>query len=328
MTTTLAETALMESVLSDSIEAKQFALNVKGSTGDGGGGAEESPARLAAEKWLEDCVKRSRVQGPFTITCMLTPEMAAVLLERNPSNRKIGPKVEEYTRDIAAGDWLHNGETIVVASTGELNDGQHRCSAVVKAGRAIVTEMTFGVSRDSRRTIDTGVKRTVGGHLAIAGYTEANALAHAARAIVTFNKYGIITRTPDIYATSREIQMWCDAHPDMGEHINLGRAVRKSCHSSVGLFAGLHYIFSQIDRSDADKFFGQLASGEMLRAGQPALQLREFLTKEAASRGRSPEMVIAAHAIKAWNLFRKGKTARALTWRGKGNSDERFPMPE
>jgi hypothetical protein len=168
----------------------------------------------------------------------------------------------------------------------------------------------------------------VGGHLAIAGYSDSNVLAHAARVVMTFDKHRIISATADIRPTSYEIQNWCDEHTEICDHIAFGRMVRKYLKTSIGLFSGLHYILARVSKEDADTFFERLSTGNMLDTGDPVLQLRNFLVRESTGRKKSPEMDVAAHTIKAWNLFRRKRTVSSLLWRSKKNPDERFPMPE
>ena len=70
----------------------------------------------------------------------LTPEKAAAILRKNNRNR---PLRERYAKRLASamtrGEWKFNGDTIVVANSGELLQGQHRCTAVVLSGVTIKT---------------------------------------------------------------------------------------------------------------------------------------------------------------------------------------------
>jgi hypothetical protein len=121
---------------------------------------------LFAHAWLATQHSRARRDGPFTVKTELTPALAKLLLDSNPENRKISPwLVRQMVRDIKNGRWALNGETLIVALSEELNDGQHRCQAVIDADKSIRTMITFGVERESRFTIDTGQKKSIGDHL-------------------------------------------------------------------------------------------------------------------------------------------------------------------
>lgn len=80
----------------------------------------------------------------------LTPEMAANLLESNDSNRKLSKSlVSVYARDILDGNWDETvGVAISLDENGILRDGQHRCAAVVEAGKPINVWVCRNVSED------------------------------------------------------------------------------------------------------------------------------------------------------------------------------------
>jgi hypothetical protein len=57
----------------------------------------------------------------------ITLEIAERLLQANSLNRRIsGPVVERYARDMKAGRWKLNGQTIKISSRGRLLDGHRR----------------------------------------------------------------------------------------------------------------------------------------------------------------------------------------------------------
>lgn len=278
--------------------------------------------------WLERMIERAK-SGVFTISTMLTPEIAQALLDNNPNNRPISEKKsEEYARDIASGRWMHNGESVIVANTGELNDGQHRCRAVIIAGKPIVTQMTFGVERDTRTTVDIGVKRTSAQHLGMNGHAHYVQLSRAIATVLTFKKVGRLTAAPENRPTSSEIIEWASSHPEMQDSVSAGLSIYRHLRASAGLFAGLHYLFAEKSRVDADAFFEALGSGEMMGKGDPIYELRQSLVRHRASKAKLPENEIAARAIKAWNRYRVGKRVGVLRMITKGRGKEQFPMPE
>lgn len=80
----------------------------------------------------------------------ISPEYAMVLLETNTENRKISSgTVDAYVQDILANNWDENvGSTISIDENGVLRDGQHRLTAIVKAGIGINTWVCRNVSKD------------------------------------------------------------------------------------------------------------------------------------------------------------------------------------
>jgi len=68
----------------------------------------------------------------------ITPSYAHKLLTKNKENRRINKtRVKQYATSMARGEWVDNGQTIVISDNGLLIDGQHRLSAVVESGQTI-----------------------------------------------------------------------------------------------------------------------------------------------------------------------------------------------
>ena len=67
----------------------------------------------------------------------ITPELAREYLKKNTDNyRKLARgTVRNYAEDIKNGRWELNGETIVFAESGVLQDGQHRLAAIIQANK-------------------------------------------------------------------------------------------------------------------------------------------------------------------------------------------------
>lgn len=281
------------------------------------------------ELWLTTQIDRAAREGVFTVTANLTPDLAVALLTRNPDNRKLSRyKIAEYAADVAADRWDHNGASIVVSKDGYLNDGQHRCEAVIEAGKAIVTQITFGVERDTRSTIDVGLKRTVGSHLGMRGYTNVNHLTVMVSNLIVYERLGRMELTGKTRPSVAKVMDWLVAHPDHQDHLNAAVSLRGKVHVSVGLFGALHYLFEQRDHEATKRFFELLGSGAELAANDPVYKLRELLITNAMRRAKLPPIEIAARAIKAWNLWRRGATVTALQFRRLGENPERFPTPE
>ena len=97
----------------------------------------------------------------------LTPELAERLLKHNESNRHLSPSlVSVYAKDILDGNWDEQvGSAISLDERGVLRDGQHRCAAVVKAGKPIKVWICRNV--DARGIYDNNRKRTTADQIMI-----------------------------------------------------------------------------------------------------------------------------------------------------------------
>lgn len=138
--------------------------------------------------WLGAAIERGR-REPFAMIADIGPEEATRLLASNPDNRHLAlPSLGKIVRDIAGGQWQFNGESIVVAKTGELNDGQHRLAAVENTGKSIRSVIVFGVSRESRETLDTGKARDLADWLRLHGVGNSSNTAATCRLIMAFER--------------------------------------------------------------------------------------------------------------------------------------------
>lgn len=128
-------------------------------------------------EWVKSMLDLSMTFGAFGITVLVTPDLAAHLLENEREDRREGPNednrdlktwlVKKIQTDIESGKWQLNGESIIIAFGDKpsvpyyLNDGQHRLWSIVNSDIACPVVVVFGVDRNTRDTIDSGGKRSV-----------------------------------------------------------------------------------------------------------------------------------------------------------------------
>lgn len=241
----------------------------------------------------------------------LTPSLARLLLDLNSSNRPIREsRAEKYAKDIIAGRWETNGETITVSSCCHLNDGQHRCRAVVIANKPIDVVFSFGVSFESRLTTDTGAAKTTGDFLGMEGIRNGTNLSAIASAVIDYENFGKISSTAAAKATKSEVRerVVCD---DGIEKSFL--AVRQTGAARIASYTVLgmaHYIFSQVDVFAADQFVEKLISGAELKQRDPIWVAREKLLDPYKRINKNEQLKCI---FMAWNNWRAGKTVRTLT---------------
>ena len=288
-------------------------------------------AQDQTKRWLDAQIFRGRREGMFVAALQVTPTMAALLLEQNPNNRPLSAvKLADYKRDMLRGAWALNGETIIIADTGELNDGQHRLIACRDSGASFETQVVFGAPRDTRDTVDLGLKRTVGHVLSMGGHANANQLAHAVKLLIFYEKHATMASRPDWTPTAVEIKDWIADNGDLAEHFKGdAMAVARKFRQSRGLFAALQYLTQKCHPLSSQVFWTRLFHGDNLSKNDPINRLRDRLIEISAAKGSLPPQEIAALVIKAWNLFRRGRTlGQGLRWRTKGNGSEPFPIAE
>lgn len=262
-------------------------------------------------------------------TAPSNPKQAASLLAGNARNRNvIRTKVEMWSRSMAAGEWILNGESIKVASDGTLLDGQHRLMAIVHSGVTIETFVVRGLPPVAQETVDIGDRRSVSDILTLRG--EVNTLALAAALMVAWR----ITTNGHLFGgagikwpSAQELLDYLDSHPGMRESVRIGESVRKQgvLRYPGALVSGLHYLMSELDVDDANVFWERLSNGESLNVGDPIHTLRQLLLRDQGAQRRMATTHRAAVTIKAWNAYRAGRSLQVLKWSRGGSTPEAFP---
>lgn len=111
--------------------------------------------------------QRRRVMDKIKRTTMeLTPELASQFLcNIYEEQRKIDTgHMKQLSRDIRDGRWsndVRQFDPIMFSPDGKLLNGQHRCKAVVDAGKSIVVDVLTDVPEDLFRYLDGGKSRTL-----------------------------------------------------------------------------------------------------------------------------------------------------------------------
>ena len=268
---------------------------------------------LAAKHWIDDRMQAVKDGGFIAEIVTLTPIIARELLAYNAGNRPLrSTRVRFLVDDILAGAWQLNGEPIIVSRTGELNDGQHRCEAVVQANEPIRTLVVFGFDRDTRQTIDTGATRGSQDHIAALGFANSATLAAIARFAVAFNNTKGKKLGTTAFVTTRQVLELVRADTEDLEraakfatgHIP---ALKRVAPGSVIGFA--HWALVKRYGDDAERWLLKVLHGYNLSPGEPAYLLRERLMIEQAKIGaRSGREARAELVLRYFLAHIKGQT--------------------
>jgi len=272
-----------------------------------------SPDRNAS-LWLDDQIARSQ-SGVITQAVELTPALARVLLARNPDNRKVSANtIEKYARDMVNGAWVFNGEPIIVSRDGLLNDGQHRCEAVLLANEPIQVILVVGTDRNSRLTVDQGKARMAGDYLGMNGHVDSIALAAVAKYVWQHKTIGQLSGQTLHSPTKGEVLALVESTPTVAE--SLSRISKKGTDLVGGrsLLAFAHWTFTRVsNRANADAFMDSLVNGANLGVRSPILYARNRLMNE---RGRLKPNEKAELLFRAWNAHRRGDKVASLPIKG------------
>lgn len=273
------------------------------------------------------------VGAPFIASGVetITPEYAMELLKRNENNRQLRPRLaQSIARDIRAGRWQLNGETIILDDAGNVLDGQHRLYAVVLAEKEIQTLVVRGVSRDATTTVDTGVKRLASDVLGMNGEANRHQLASIARRILLWDEgYRLHLSGGSRITTAHELIDYVEAHPELRPAAAFAANTFKLFDTFPSVVGMAHVLFTRVDETDARLFMEAWRSGADLAHGSPVLALRNMLRANViGGRIRLLEHEQLGFAIIAWNHWRKGREVTRLQTPKGGFTLENYPAPK
>jgi hypothetical protein len=245
------------------------------------------------------------VAGPFLIDY----ELAEHLLTRNHANRNLGPaKLQQYVEDFKGDRWMENGTGVTVAEDGFFNDGQHRMHGIARTRVAQRMNITVGVTRESRRTVDIGKTRTTGDQLRQEGMANSNQAAAIARALVAY-EYGnksTMGRPGDISSTA--IQEKATNNQAVQDAARWAKENQRHMTGRMtATIAGfVHYLLSRIDPVDAlvylDGVLTGAENGRGLDTTDPRWVVRERLQRETNIGKSHPDRVELL--FRGWNAHR------------------------
>lgn len=116
-------------------------------------------------------------------TVLITPKLAAEMLEKNTGNfrKPIPASIRKYGIALREGKWQFNGETIKIAIDGTVLDGQNRLYAIVETGISMPCIVVYGLPPERAMTMDTGKPRAIQDWIRHAGIKNANAVTAIGR---------------------------------------------------------------------------------------------------------------------------------------------------
>lgn len=281
--------------------------------------------RVTEADQLATWLQRGRLEV-FTVTTTLTPTLAALLTQRNEDNRPVVWKganrsVEGYSAAMRRGEWRLNGKGLVVSRCGLLNDGQHRCYAVLDCQLSVPVQITFGVDRDTRHTVDQGIIRSPGHILAMAGEVNTNQLACALQMLWCLDNGQSLHSRPSM----DQLKETLGRHPAIRDAIPAAGKLFGRYRLSAGYIAGAHYLCHRHDAAPADLFLADVTTGLNIKSvNSPVARLRKQFEEHCAKRKPISRDEQAALYIKGFNNFIRGRQG-ALVWRNSGPAAESFP---
>jgi hypothetical protein len=181
---------------------------------------------------------------------------------------------------------------MVFSPQGTMQDGQHRCHAVVLAGVPIEV-CAFGNVPDAvRQYLDQGCKRTVADAVQIGGGQCAQGLAAAARfthLLATGANYMLtVDETIDEFARCPRGFQWAEKAP------------RKAGVTVAPYWGALVWLYDS-HADFVELFHEEMVTGQNLAAGSPTLLLREALLR--IPRGTARDASVCMRVLNAFRAY-------------------------
>ncbi len=281
-------------------------------------------------EWFWKQVERSKKTRFTAVGITITPGFASLLTEQNQGNRHLSDDhVARLADDMCNGRWVENGETIKFDRDGLLNDGQHRLYAAALNDVSFVTDIAFGVMRESRLTVDQGKKRMAKDILEIR-YSNT---VHNASSVATTLRVLMTLEARDAAGDARlgprftaiEVAARFGDFPGVEEAVVKARAIWRSVkRPGIGIVAALIYLFERHAPQHADEFWRKFETGlDLVTDDDPIYRLREKMNFLTQQRQRLPDYDSLALVIKAWNAFRAERPIKVLNFNAER---DRFPV--
>ena len=262
--------------------------------------------------WLQEKISKGS-NCVFAEMVSITPELAMEFLERNPDNRSVNRfRVEAYASDMVNGVWAANGEPIIISDDGQLNDGQHRLHAIIKAGIPVESLVVFGVDRSTRTTTNQGKSKSVGDYAGMEGTPNANNIGAMSRLCVAY--YDKKTFVPGTISNAITLKYLRENIDELSASFVFVQGYYKSSYKQLiapSVIAFCHYAFSKINKEDANNYITQVMIGANLNPGDPALIVRNRLLGLGKLRSAKIEAV-----FHGWNAYRRGETRSIIQIKG------------
>lgn len=259
---------------------------------------------------------------------LITPEKAAKLLENNTINRKLNPTNLGFIRTaIENGTFLYNGESIIVAKTGELLNGQHRLQACVDSGISITVSLVEGIEKDAMSTIDTGKTRGGADVLHMNNVKNAATISSAIRLII--EKQGKARRLSasgsSLKVSNAEILEFYNGHQK--EIDALAVFASHAYRTGAKILTASHimayiYLLSYEDKKMPIMFMRELMTGASLTDTDIVQMLRTKLINNRISKNRIKDKHKVDLIVKIARVYFTGE--RRKTLRVTADEDIRF----
>ncbi len=270
--------------------------------------------------------------APLTPEIMtITPDLAREWTGLNIRNRPVRyTKVARFARDMRAGKWVLNGESIKIATDGTIIDGQHRLYGCIQAETPFQTIVIRGLPPEVQDTVDTGSARSMADQFGLRGEVNSTLLAAVTRWSFRWLRGSRGRSGHDQEPTHSEMIALLEAEPRLREAAAWANNARqqKSVPVNGSVWGMAWLLFHGSDHLAAEVFLEKVLTGEDCPAGHPALAFRNRMWAARAEGQRLNQNEQLGYLIMAWNAFKGDRSIGKLQPPRGGFTPKTFPEPK
>jgi hypothetical protein len=238
-----------------------------------------------------------------TFPALITPDFARDALEINVINRPLNEwHVKELMWDIDNGLWKTTHQGLGFNRARHMPDGQHRCTAVVRTNKSIVSLVTFNLEIDYYAPIDTGDVRQPRHQLGLTMREQA-----VARALITLER-PVAGRIPRA-RIAEAIRLHREGIDWANEAFPYARGVTAPVIAA-------HVFAYPVAQDTVRGFAAQYVARTASNSNDPTLALRRLLERAATS--RTDARLLALAALRCLQAYEKGQTLARVSLNDNG----------
>jgi hypothetical protein len=240
----------------------------------------------------------------------ITPKLAESILATSNGNRPLKTaKVASYARDMKAGNWCLNGESIIVDSSGSLVDGHHRLRACILSGLPFQSMVVWGAPPDAQKTVDMGASRSASDALHFYGYRNVNMLHAIVRVLLSMEAGRPRSANP----STQEVFAFIEANPEIVDSAAFASNHSKGMPKVHSVLGAIYFLEAKDGRAErVVQFYEVLGSGVPAYPGCAAHALRERLIKDQLSAKSLSVADRQLLILAAWEKFRASVPVKVL----------------
>ena len=250
---------------------------------------------------------------------MADADDAIAWLTRNQNNRTLREQViTRYNRDMVSGRWHYAADPIRFDADGNLQDGQHRLTALALTkgtGVKIPLLIVRGLPDKARDVMDQGVRRSIGDQLQMRGTKNAHFVGSAVRNYLMWEQFmasgdpmQAMSLSSRSTVTTPEVEEWVEKHRDVEDFMATIASLLRRTDAPYAIAGAAALKFREIDPEEAVQFFRILATGSDGGEGHPITTLDKRLARNRREGLRISQQENLAMIVQSWNAWRDGRS--------------------